>query len=547
MEQRLLAIERRLEELTHRLDDIEGRVRAQALLPFPTTPAESTDFALPTVSDLALTLGRGCLVLSGAYLLRSLTASDYWPRPAGVATGLIYAALAWLAAVHAASRARHLTALMYAASASLVAFPLLWENTGDANTLSYSVAAILWTTFGLAGLSVGTRYRRPAVFVSAVTVGLPIGAALLFRSEAGWPFLAALLTLALTTLTFARGRLSSALAWTPSALLITVTGFLCVGGLMPRTPDWLPPERLAALQWGVVVAYLLYFLMAALAGRARVDGADASAFFFVALVAALSSRLPWSEPGMARAMAAATASVAILAFWLAGRATPRSRWLWNAVAVCLLLDGTARATSGTAREVVWSLLAIGAARLTEASGLAWAAPLFGGALAWTSGLLAVGVGAADGASLGSGGTAHVLAAAVVLLLAFLMRTPASSTAGGTFAKSALLALLAVAVSATAFEAVRAVRDVVPLPILTVARLFVPTATGLGVLLFYRWTADPATRTVGLTAVILAGGQVVARDLFLGSPQHQLAALVALGAGLIGATLLLRRERPSGDR
>ena len=74
-------------------------------------------------------VGRTCLVLGGAYLLRAVTDGGLLPRPAGVALGLAYALTWLLVAGRRGSSSGPWNGAFHAAAGVMTGFPLVWEAT----------------------------------------------------------------------------------------------------------------------------------------------------------------------------------------------------------------------------------------------------------------------------------------------------------------------------------------------------------------------------------------------------------------------------------
>jgi hypothetical protein len=300
---------------------------------------------------------------------------------------------------------------------------------------------------------------------------------------------------------------------------------------MSHAPDWLAPARLASRQWAVVAVHIGYLLLTR-ARRGAHGGMHAVLFSIAALLALLAGCLDWTDPRAPALMAAGAAAVAATGFLLATEASGWSRWLWQVAAGALLWQATLIGLSGLVREGVWSVLALAGARLYD-RGWGWAAPTFGATLACMSGVVAVGLA---GPPVGAGALAHVVAVTAVLLVIYAAVPKGCNGWRDVLARSGLLSLASVAVAAVGFAAAAAA----PVPLATAARVIVPTTAALAVLGLYRLTDRPEARAVGMMAIVTAGLRAIAVDLIGGSPRHQVAALVVLGAALIGATILLRR-------
>ncbi|HEY6844261.1 MAG TPA: hypothetical protein VI391_08845 [Thermoanaerobaculia bacterium] len=148
-------LEARIERLEARVAKLEHkRSGGQAILPAQTA-SESNVLALAGFSSL---------ILGGAFVLRALTESQMIPHLAGAILGLTYAAF-W---VWRGNR-------VYAITAAVIAFPLIWETTARFNILSPTIANILITIYGGYFLFAAIR-RNEQVLAWSGSVGA-IGAA----------------------------------------------------------------------------------------------------------------------------------------------------------------------------------------------------------------------------------------------------------------------------------------------------------------------------------------------------------------------------------
>ncbi|HLJ73389.1 MAG TPA: hypothetical protein VKU62_02295, partial [Thermoanaerobaculia bacterium] len=122
-------LESRIERLEERVAKLEHKRSAgQAVLPVQ-TKSDSNALALA---------GFASLILGGAFVLRALTESQTIPRLAGAILGLTYGAF-W---VWRGNR-------VYAITAAIIAFPLIWETTVRFQIFHPLTAAIFIGAFGV--------------------------------------------------------------------------------------------------------------------------------------------------------------------------------------------------------------------------------------------------------------------------------------------------------------------------------------------------------------------------------------------------------------
>jgi hypothetical protein len=173
MDDRLSNLERKVGELSSLVEGLERRLAAMEVhRPAPSAeraPAapeapEAAVGAAPPLADVTLVtvlslVGRTCLVLAGAYLLRMLTDAGTLPRVGGTLLGIGYAVF-WLVLAYRLDDARQrLVAPFYGVASSLIAFPILWEARVRVNLMSSEVAALAMAAVTALGLVVAWRRR----------------------------------------------------------------------------------------------------------------------------------------------------------------------------------------------------------------------------------------------------------------------------------------------------------------------------------------------------------------------------------------------------
>src|SRR5579863_8957848 len=156
----------RLNALEKRISDLEqsARVAAQATpQPAPTIVPEPV-MDVPSgeqVSGAFLILGKSMLGIAGAYLLRAVAASGVLPRLLIAAVAIAYA-IAWLVAASRASRKSLFAGALYAATASLIMAPMLWELTMRFHVLSPAAAAGVLGLMVIAATGLTWKMERSA-------------------------------------------------------------------------------------------------------------------------------------------------------------------------------------------------------------------------------------------------------------------------------------------------------------------------------------------------------------------------------------------------
>ena len=119
-------------------------------------PALLTGVSLATVMGV---LGRTCLVLAGAFLLRALTDAGTLPRGLGVIAGLVYAAVWLVFADRAREPQDRLGASFHGVASCVIAYPLLWEATAGFGVLSPAGGAAGIVVFSALCFAVARRAR----------------------------------------------------------------------------------------------------------------------------------------------------------------------------------------------------------------------------------------------------------------------------------------------------------------------------------------------------------------------------------------------------
>jgi hypothetical protein len=290
MEERLFKLETQVEAITRSLERLEARV--QTLETHPPSDREAfvssvkverksapvVQAVVPqggqSVSILSL-IGQVCLVLCGAFFLRTLTEVNVIPPPLGLTVGPVYA-LGWLFfADFRARHGKHLGATFYGASSIAIIYPLLWEATTN-----FSVVSALGSALALAVVTVialGVAWRRDLpLFAWAVTIAaISTTFVLVVTTHQMVPFAAVLLLLGVGTmwLTYSRGWRS--LWWLPAiAADLLVFHMVYLASRPPASPQYytdlsVPAIRTMALC--LVFVYLVSFAISTLLRKREVS------------------------------------------------------------------------------------------------------------------------------------------------------------------------------------------------------------------------------------------------------------------------------------
>ena len=198
MQDRLATLEQQVRDLSGAVLSLERRLAALESVPaagdglaVASSPSASpaagiaevagsgrSDITVVTVLSL---VGRTCLVLGGAYLLRALTDAGTLPRVGGTALGLLYA-VAWLYPAYRLDAAgRRLVAPFYGLATALVAFPILWEATVRVKLLTPPETALALAAVTGVALAVAAR-RAIQSLAWIITLGGLVTALLLLTA-----------------------------------------------------------------------------------------------------------------------------------------------------------------------------------------------------------------------------------------------------------------------------------------------------------------------------------------------------------------------------
>lgn len=176
MADRFSSVEAQIDEVLHRLNDLDTRLLSVETGLAAAVP--STDGAAPTTfSDrlsgrrvtpllLASLTGRTSLVLGGGYLLRALTEAGVVPRALGIALGLAYAIVWLVLADRSGAAGKRPSAAFHALAAAAIAFPLLYESLVKFGLLGAWSLAIALTVMVALGMAVAwRRWLQPVVWI----------------------------------------------------------------------------------------------------------------------------------------------------------------------------------------------------------------------------------------------------------------------------------------------------------------------------------------------------------------------------------------------
>lgn len=259
-DQRLALLETTVARLEARLSVLEAGATLRRARTVEEEPEADVQLLPGSPMEVMALVGRVCLILAGAFLIRALSDAGRLPLPAGVALGLAYGVLWAVQADRAGAAGRRLAASFYAVTAGLIAFPLLLEATVKFHVLSPGLAAA-----GLLGVMVlfaAVCWRRDVhgLFWASTLAGLATGFALMLATAALEAFTSVFLLLGAGSLWLTYGRRWHGIRW-PVALVadlavFALTSLVAWSGGPPEAYRHLVPGRAVALGLGLVAVYL---------------------------------------------------------------------------------------------------------------------------------------------------------------------------------------------------------------------------------------------------------------------------------------------------
>lgn len=223
--ERLSRIEHQLQEVSSRLDRLEGRVeKATEPAAAPVVLGAGIGEAVPAAKaigpapgTLAL-VGRTLLALGGGFLIRALTEGGALPRPSGVALGLAYA-VGWLVlADRVAAKGGRTSATFHGLAGALLGYPLLWEAATRFGIVTPGAAVVLGVLVLVIAVTVaGRRGLAPVIWLATfLALGTTFG--LLFATHDVLAAVFGLLAIAIVVLSLALRDQQPGLRWPTAAL-----------------------------------------------------------------------------------------------------------------------------------------------------------------------------------------------------------------------------------------------------------------------------------------------------------------------------------------
>ncbi len=387
MEERLSRLETRVDAMAGSLERIEAKLEALearstpgneesgAFVSFeradePVADAEVRE-GLEVVPILNL-VGQICLVLCGAFLIRTLTGMGVVPTQLGLAVGPFYAA-GWLFYADLLARRGKLRAANFYGGASVViAYPLVWEavtNFGVLSTLGSAVAlSIVWP------IALGVAWRRDLRdFAWVATLGaLGTVFALLASTHELVPVAAALILLGAGTVWISYSRGWRGLWWLPAIaadlLIIHMVYLVSRPYTLPEWETGLSVAAVIVLGLSLFVLYAASFTVPTLLHKNKLSSSRI-AQTAVALLGGFGGAVYLANTSGTGSVAVGTGALVLgLAYYALAFAFSELHWGYRRnhlfcawLAFILTLSGFYLLTSGLPVLLAWAALSVAAA------------------------------------------------------------------------------------------------------------------------------------------------------------------------------------------
>ena len=344
-------------------------------------------------------LGRSCLVLGGAFLIRALTDSGTLQHPVGAGLGLAYAVLWILLADRSAARGRSTSAEFLGITSVVIAYPLVVETSTRLAVFKPSAAAAILAV--LTVLCLGVAWRRTVGLFAWASLAAAVASCFVLAivTRTVEPFAAALLAIGVATLWIAYSpRPWRGLRWPAAAAadLFVLWAALRLAPLGPPAPGAAP-----SLSFFLLLAFALPFLyLGSFAVRTLARRRDVVLFDAVQGIAALAvgfggaalvvRYVQDAQPILGASAVLIAAGCYGVAFVFVERQQGHGRnfLFYATLALLLTLSGSALIAGGPVLTLLWCALALASAilatRFTRVT-LAVHSAVYAAAAAWQSG------------------------------------------------------------------------------------------------------------------------------------------------------------------
>jgi hypothetical protein len=350
-------------ELCAEVRALERRVAAleqHAPLPIPLPAPQALAVSEVRVSaDTVPALGRAVLGIAGAYLLRAVTEMGVLPHGAGVAAGIVYAAI-WLGLAARAGKGSF-TAAIHTATSILILAPLLWESSVSLHLLPAWAAAAILTAFGLGALALSWTTDLRIIADIALPGCAWASLVLLFGVRSMVPFTLTILALAAATEVAAFFDRGFATGW----MLVTAADVvvLVLVGLTTQSRG-LPEEYAPVSKFAAAAAAAMLLAIYGVSTLERTLARRRALSIFGIIQIALAMVVGFGGAWRVTHATGVVGWVALAAgagcYLISGLGTRgRDRAIYSTFALMLTAAGTWLVAPGGIATVVWAALAIG--------------------------------------------------------------------------------------------------------------------------------------------------------------------------------------------
>jgi hypothetical protein len=381
-------LETRLAELALAVQRLESRVAMlEGRKPDRESPREAVNPAggephadlLPDVPAFSPTtflglLGKACLVLAGAFLIRTFTESGALPKPAGVGLGFAYAAAWAFIADRSGRQGRDTAAILYTLTVALIAYPLLWEATLRLSVLTpgWAAASLLMVTTGL--VAVAWRSSLEGAAWTVTLAALVSGLGLMMATSRIEAFCAVMILFGAGSLWLTYGQRWHGLRW-PVAVaadgaVLVLTVLAAWPGGRPAAYRELSPSWALFLALSLVLVYLGSFVVRILQRRREVSLFEVIQTFLVLGIGFGGAVRVSMATGSGGGLLGASALIAGLACYAAAFAfvekqseAGKNFLFFTSLALLLVFAGTPLLLEGASLATGWTLLGLLAAML----------------------------------------------------------------------------------------------------------------------------------------------------------------------------------------
>ena len=552
-----------LEALAGRLQILEARVAAldglpvgQAVIaatwtqPMPAlVPVEEPG---PGATEVMGLIGRACLIMGGAFLLRIATDSGVLPALAGVGLTLAYCGLWAVLADRHARKGAKTWASFQILTAAVIAFPMVWETTFRFHYLpaSQAAAALLCATLLFLGVALRQGLGRTAWVV--LLGALATAFSLMVATSAMIAFTGFFILLGGASLLVSDHPEWRGLRW-PAALfadgvVAVIAGLALAPGGNEALAQDLQAPRVLAMTLALTVVYLGAILYRTL-NRPKAVGAFEVFQAFAVMAAGYGGAIRVAHATGSGVLVLGAAALVLglgcygCAFAFAGRQVEGSRdfAFLTALGLVLILSGGPLLLPGPVMVLVSLALGLGAtvqARRLRSFPLQLQGGLFLLAAAWSSGLLggawaALAVpGLPDRHGIAGTGVCTLVALVAAHGLDLRGREPAGASAAGERLVALGVAALGVLALGGGLVTMLALLTRSDLGALAVVRTAVLVLLALAAAAAGRWRPASELPWLAYPLLGLTALKILLEDFPHGRPATLFLALTLLGCGLL---------------